>query len=378
MRLLAGLGVGVVSPYLIQFARAGLGHSIQGMLLDPVFELRGGRSLPVPPSWDHFDGFLQKAAGLRDIGWPLPTLAAAARRCSSGSSSCRCRRSSSRGTGGWRMRQAPGSCRARVLFAAGLFGARHPARRRCSGPTPPTSRGSAASRSPLLPVASASCAARRAAVAARAGRSRRSRSAALLLVGVIPLFPSAHLRRPQRASRSAATCSATPINNDGRNFYYGNAEVPRPRRQRGRRARRARRGPGKRLFVGPADLRKTPYSDAFFYYLFPELTPGTHYIEMDPGMANAPDSGLADEVRHAGLADPVRRLDRLGRAERLAGSSVPTTPNEVVREDFCLVGDYGAGRAYRALLPPLPTVPLTRARRPAGCHGACDRCRPVR
>ena len=46
--------------------------------------------------------------------------------------------------------------------------------------------------------------------------------------------------------------------------------------------------PGERLLVGPSDLRRTWYSDAFFYYMFPELTPATYFIEMDPGLANAP------------------------------------------------------------------------------------------
>ena len=34
---------------------------------------------------------------------------------------------------------------------------------------------------------------------------------------------------------------------------------------------------GERLLVGPSDLRRTWYSDAFFYYLFPELTPATYF-----------------------------------------------------------------------------------------------------
>ena len=45
--------------------------------------------------------------------------------------------------------------------------------------------------------------------------------------------------------------------------------------------------PGQRLFVGPVDLRKTPYSDAYLYYMLPDLVPATYYIEMDPGVANA-------------------------------------------------------------------------------------------
>ena len=29
------------------------------------------------------------------------------------------------------------------------------------------------------------------------------------------------------------------------------------------------------------------HGDAFLYYLLPDLPPATHYIEMDPGVANA-------------------------------------------------------------------------------------------
>ena len=57
--------------------------------------------------------------------------------------------------------------------------------------------------------------------------------------------------------------------------------------------------PGDTLIVGPGDLAVTPYSESYLYYLLPELEPGTRYIEMDPGVANADDSGLADEMRAA-------------------------------------------------------------------------------
>ena len=57
--------------------------------------------------------------------------------------------------------------------------------------------------------------------------------------------------------------------------------------------------PGDRLLVGPSDLRRTWYSDVFIYWLFPELEPATYYIEMDPGLANAEGSSLADDVASA-------------------------------------------------------------------------------
>ena len=57
--------------------------------------------------------------------------------------------------------------------------------------------------------------------------------------------------------------------------------------------------PGDRLLVGPNDLRRTMYSDVFFYCLFPELEPATYYIEMDPGLADAEGSSLAADVPSA-------------------------------------------------------------------------------
>ena len=106
--------------------------------------------------------------------------------------------------------------------------------------------------------------------------------------------------------------------------------------------------PGDSLFVGTGDLRKTPYSEAFLYYLLPELEPATHYIEMDPGVANAPDSGMADELRQADIVilssirdDWVEPND-----SRVFG---PNEPNEVIEEQFCLVESYGEGKFGRGL-----------------------------
>ena len=47
--------------YVPHVLLSGLGASFRGMFLEPVFELRPGRALPVPPSWGEIDGFLQKA-----------------------------------------------------------------------------------------------------------------------------------------------------------------------------------------------------------------------------------------------------------------------------------------------------------------------------
>ncbi|NDE60119.1 MAG: hypothetical protein EB010_12020, partial [Acidimicrobiia bacterium] len=97
--------------------------------------------------------------------------------------------------------------------------------------------------------------------------------------------------------------------------------------------------PGERLLVGPVDLRNTSYSDAFFYHLFPDLTPATYYIEMDPGIADAVDSGLADDVRSADWLI----LTRFWAGWIEPNDSIlfgPDEPNQVVERNFCLRGSY--------------------------------------
>ncbi len=70
-RFVTGIVIGVAA-YVIHIATAGPGNVWRGMVLDPVFHLRGGRSLPIPPPWGHLDGFLQKAGAIQQLSWPLP------------------------------------------------------------------------------------------------------------------------------------------------------------------------------------------------------------------------------------------------------------------------------------------------------------------
>ena len=105
-----------------------------------------------------------------------------------------------------------------------------------------------------------------------------------------------------------------------------------------------RAAPGERLFVGPMDLRRTPYSDASFYFLFPDLVPATYFIEMDPGIAHAEGSRLADDVASADwliLSNVWTDWTEPNDSDRLG----PDAPNQVVRDDVCLFDDYGANPA---------------------------------
>jgi hypothetical protein len=98
--------------------------------------------------------------------------------------------------------------------------------------------------------------------------------------------------------------------------------------------------PGQRLFVGPGNLRKTPYSDAYLYYELGDLVPATYYIEMDPGMANTDHSGLDRQLASADIAILSKIWDDWSEPNdsRKVGSDKPV---RVLARDFCRVGTYG-------------------------------------
>ncbi|HEX8897991.1 MAG TPA: hypothetical protein VF751_04785 [Chthoniobacterales bacterium] len=99
--------------------------------------------------------------------------------------------------------------------------------------------------------------------------------------------------------------------------------------------------PGERLFVGPADLRRTNLTDTFIYYLMPQLRPATYFLEMNPFSANRPGSRLAADVESADWLVLNRRWDLWNEPNRSAEFG-PDAPNEVVRQRFKLLGEYGS------------------------------------
>ena len=139
------------------------------------------------------------------------------------------------------------------------------------------------------------------------------------------------------------------VDHRGRSFYYGRQDVPVAAEAMLDDVERLSE-PGDRVIVGTGDLRRTPYSEAYLYYLLPQLVPGTRYIEMDPGVANADDSGLADELRESDIVilstmydnwiEPNTSMD--------AGSA---EPGEVLDELYCLHDRYGENPAAGARKP---------------------------
>jgi hypothetical protein len=103
---------------------------------------------------------------------------------------------------------------------------------------------------------------------------------------------------------------------------------------------------GERLFVGPADLRRTNYNDTFLYYLLPQLRPATYFLEMNPWSANRPHSRLASDVASAdwlvlsGLSDDWNEPNESSKF----GSDAPV---RVVQEKFELCARNDAYAVYR-------------------------------
>ena len=128
------------------------------------------------------------------------------------------------------------------------------------------------------------------------------------------------------------------VERDDRKFWFGNPEVANaliamiPDLE-------ARSEPGDTLVVGTADLSRTVYSDVSIYFLFDELEPATYFIEMDPGLADAEDSGLAEDIAAAdfvvltnfwsGWLEPNTSVKRQSQEH-----------NQAIADNFCLVGQY--------------------------------------
>jgi hypothetical protein len=334
-RLLIGLGVGI-APYLIQVATAGLGHSFKGMVLDPVFHLRGGRSLPIPPSWGHLDGFLQRAGALAQLNWPIPSLARphqlflfffillavigvllfAA----------------------WRaLRADRASPDARVLLVVALFslGILPQALQRVDsahfewvGCVP----------FGFLPVALFDLTRRRWPNVKPVQLARAAGAATLaLVIFVLPAF-TVSTYADYALQTFDVHRTAYKISHDGRTFYYGKPDRAHAAQMVIDAAAKITK-PGEKLFVGPVNLRKTPYSDAFLYYMLPNLDPGTYYIEMDPGVANASDSGLDKQLASSNIAILSAIWDNWSEPNdsRKVGSD---KAEKVLAAHFCHVGTY--------------------------------------
>jgi hypothetical protein len=331
--LLVGLALGV-SPYLVHVAMAGIGNAISGMVLEPVFELRPGRRLPFPPPWDDISSFLNRAVVYRNWRWPFPALtesqqvflwvpillavcvvlvavALKARRAGSPQS--------------WRLLTL-------ALLSVGIL---PQVIQRAD-----TAHLAWVSALPfgLLPLALTEWSRLR-----EGGRRVRVALAVVPLALVCVVIP--HFTVRWYADYSGRTfgyrVDSWAVENRDRVFYYGRADVADAANQLLADVERETE-PGQKLIVGPGDFRLTPYSEAWIYFLLPQLEPGTQYIEMDPGMANTEDSGLADELREADVVILSTTYDNWVEPNTSVDQG-SDEPNQVLAGEYCLHDRYGVG-----------------------------------
>lgn len=330
------LAIGLVAgllPMWVHLVMAGPVNAFEGMFVDPVFRLRAGRELPRPPSWSRLDGGLQAVAEEIPPWWRLPhfaashtlflwfmlmilgTLALAAFAI-------------------WLRRSGRATPRSTVLLAVALISV---------GILPQALQRPDSAHLNWVTCVSFPFAVIAVAEAISWWRPRWDRRRAVtagIVTALTVTFAFTALftfRYYLLHTRIGLEQVASPfkVQRGDRYFYLGDYEAY-VAVQAAVDELAARAQPGDRLLVGPLDLRRTWYSDVFIYWLLPELEPATYYIEMDPGLANAEGSSLADDVASAdfviltglwaGWMEPNESMD--------FGSDAP---NRVLAEQFCVV-----------------------------------------
>jgi hypothetical protein len=331
--LAAGAVVGLL-PMWFHLARVGPGPAIQGMLLDPIFELRPGRELPRPPGWSEADGALQAVAEGVPPWWGLPAI---------GHSQqlffwffavilivfvvplvglLRARRT------GW------ADPLASLLIGGGLFGL---------GILPQAMQRPDSTHLAWVAVVSWSLLVPSLIVLVRdrftVGRRAIGATAVvgLLMLVVCPFYTYRHYLLHTRVSIGQLPVPFLVERGDHR-FWFGDVFVAKALNEMIPDLD-ARSAPGDRLIVGPADLSRTIYSDVSVYFLFPELEPATYYIEMDPGLADAEGSGLADDIETADFL-VLTNIWTGWNEPNASDVHLSQEGNRAVADGFCLVERY--------------------------------------
>lgn len=339
-RLATGLALGL-APYLVHVAMAGPGNALEGLVIEPVFDLRAGRRLPIPPNTSNFDGFLQGGGAFDRLHWPLPSP-----------------------TGEWQLwlwlfallgvaavvllagivhwrRSGQHRLLAIAAFSAGLLP------QALQRPDSTHLGWVACVTFAVLPAAAIELWRARRPLGARpvpvAPAGPGLATVAVLLPALALLVVAPHFTYRPYVEATAQAFGYRRLEQDlehhGRTFPYQRRDAVDAIRELLPAVDRLTE-PGDRLIVGPGDLSRTVYSEAFLYFLLPQLEPATRYIEMDPGVADAPDSGLADEITRADVVilSTIRDDWNEPNASVRFGSDAPS---EVLDREFCRRGSYG-------------------------------------
>jgi hypothetical protein len=108
----------------------------------------------------------------------------------------------------------------------------------------------------------------------------------------------------------------------------------------------ARSHAGQRVFVGPRNLRTANYNDTYIYFLLPQLIPGSYYLEMNPGVANAKGSQLTRDLGQDQFLLLTGRYDKWPDPDRSTRFG-PDAPNKAVKSEFRRIGVRGPWILYQ-------------------------------
>ena len=336
-RLVTGLVAGL-SPFLLHLVLVGPRSMLDGMVIDPIFRLRAGRSLPLPPdpsdSGDFFARLddllrgpdrlpgLDRPAQIAALFWLLVlatvALVVVARR--------------------WR---GPGRTRFATMAAIAVALVPMALQR----PSP----------NHLKFVGTFTVAVAVVAIAVPLSRRARSLAApialALVLGGLAVVAPH-HIGRFtfEAFTDRPFDSSSTTVVHDGRTLPIG----------RGAAAAAVAdeihsvvsvvdylTRPGDRLFVGPVDLTRTNYGDTFFYFLLPDLVPASRHLEMNPGLANRFGGNLPVELASADVLVLTDRFDGWSEPNASVRAGDPDA-SAIVAGRFC---DVAGTATWRVLTP---------------------------
>jgi hypothetical protein len=332
--LLFGAAVGLL-PLWWHLIDAGPRAAIEGMVVDPVVRLRPGRELPRPPSWGIIDGALQAVAEGVPPAWPLPAMAANHQLFFWFFAVVIVAAAVPLGAWWIGRRRLADPAVAGALLAAGLFGLGILPQALQRPDSTHLAWVAVVSWSMLVPLIAVWGAGRVPVPVARSVAA--TATVGVLMLVVCPFYTYRHHLLHTRVALGDLPVPFL-VERDGRRFWFGdqavagalNAMIPELE---------ARSQPGDRLIVGPADLSRTIYSDVSVYYLFPELVPGTQYIEMDPGLADRAGSGLAEEIEQADFL-VLTNIWTGWHEPNASDDHLSDEHNQAVADNFCLVGRY--------------------------------------
>lgn len=331
--LAAGALVGLI-PIWYHLVVAGPVRAIRGMVLDPVFELRPGRELPRPPSWGIVDGALQAVAEGVPPYWPLPAPEASQQLFLWFFAVVIVAAALPLALLWWHRRSEPTPA-TQALLIAGWFGFGILPQALQRPDSTHLAWVAVVSWSLLVPVIALG-------LRGRVGGGWQPALAGTVAVGLLMLVvcPFYTYRHYLLHSRVAAGDLPVPflVEREGRRFWFGDGAVASALNQLLPDLDALTR-PGDRLIVGPADLSRTIYSDVSVYFLFPELEPATYYIEMDPGLADAAGSGLADDIATADVL-VLTNIWTGWHEPNASDQHLSQEANQAVADHFCLVDRY--------------------------------------